>query len=274
MESKVIRANALKQRFFNADRKTAVTESVFFALFSASLLFGVVKLFDPSYEASQATLVVIQSVVALVVLIAPGVLEYAFRMRISFSVRLIVCLFVFMAVVLGEAFQLYYRFAPWDEILHFLSGGMIAYIVCCFVRGLMENSRVRRKFLTSIAVAVAVSLAFSLLWELIEFTLDSAFGTNMQKFIPQDSALFNGGAGNAPLNGTDAEIAAFFRSPEGYKYALRDTMSDIAVCFAGTALFTAAAAVKNRADRKAFTRSVVFPYRGAPENPPPVAGKG
>ena len=60
----------------------------------------------------------------------------------------------------------------------------------------------------------------------------------MQKFIPMVDGLFNGGAGREPLLGTDEQIAAFFRRPEGYKYALMDTMYDLVVDLVGAAIMT------------------------------------
>ena len=47
--------------------------------------------------------------------------------------------------------------------------------------------------------------------------MDNLLGLNSQKFIPETTALFNGGNSFAPLAGTDGEIAAFFRQPSGYK---------------------------------------------------------
>jgi hypothetical protein len=82
-----------------------------------------------------------------------------------------------------------------------------------------------------------VSLAGELLWELAEFSIDRAFGTNMQKFMPEIEPFFNGGLSKELLNGTAEEIAAFFRTPAGYTYALKDTMSDMLLNLAGTVAF-------------------------------------
>jgi hypothetical protein len=58
----------------------------------------------------------------------------------------------------------------------------------------------------------------------------------MQKFIPADP-FFNGGDSSKPLNGSDQEIANFYRFPKGYAFALRDTMEDI-ICHFSAALLS------------------------------------
>jgi len=75
-------------------------------------------------------------------------------------------------------------------------------------------------------------------WEVMEFFIDSIFGCNMQKFIPMVDGIWNGGAGKEPLIGTNEQIAEFFRSPAGYKYALMDTMYDIIVDLFGALFMT------------------------------------
>ena len=56
--------------------------------------------------------------------------------------------------------------------------------------------------------------------------------------IPTVNGIYNGGNSNLPLLGDNKTIAEFFRRPEGYRYALFDTMYDMVVCFVGTMLTT------------------------------------
>ena len=58
----------------------------------------------------------------------------------------------------------------------------------------------------------------------------------MQKTIPE-GVFFNGGNSFADLQGSDAELASFFRSAKGYRYAIFDTMGDLVDCFLGSLLF-------------------------------------
>ncbi len=81
------------------------------------------------------------------------------------------------------------------------------------------------------------SLSVALLWEVFEYTTDSLLGGNAQRVIPE---MFNNGNNTKlPLEGNMEEIYNFYLQPEGYRYALEDTMTDIIVCLGGTVLSSA-----------------------------------
>lgn len=76
------------------------------------------------------------------------------------------------------------------------------------------------------------------MWEIYEFGVDSLFGINMQKYIPLDfyDALFE----NETIGMSVEEIASFYSTPEGYRYALMDTMGDILIDVGGAVVGTIA----------------------------------
>lgn len=224
--------------------KETVITVISLTVFIIALVFGVLKIFDAGYVMSQAILIVIESLVGIVFSLLPLMLRKIFKVKLSFSIIIIIDLFMILAIIFGEVFQLYYLTQFWDSALHAFSGFGIAFAAYCLFDFLMKDaSNLRHRFVISLFAAIAVSLAIGMIWEVLEFSIDSAFGTNMQKFMPKDARFFNGGLTHDIINGTEEEIAAFFRTPEGYKYALMDTMTDILYCLAGTAFFIILCAV-------------------------------
>ena len=69
------------------------------------------------------------------------------------------------------------------------------------------------------------------MWEIYEFDVDSLFSTNMQIYISLD--FYDALLKNGTIGLTVEEIASFYSTPEGYRYALMDTMGDILIDVGG-----------------------------------------
>lgn len=213
-------------------------------LYAGFLIYGICETANPYLTTkSQATLIVLQCLGGLVLSIAPILVEKWFHIHMSFLVRFLIELFGVLGIIFGEGCQFYYRLSYWDDTLHFLSGFGVALLTAAMASNSLKDTNVKHKRVAAIFVGIASSFAIAFLWELMEYSEDCLFGTNMQKSIPEIGYLFNGGAASQPLSGTDEEIAAFFRTPEGYRYALHDTMSDLVDCFLGTSLFLLVGAI-------------------------------
>jgi hypothetical protein len=91
----------------------------------------------------------------------------------------------------------------------------------------------------------------------------------MQKTIPEGN-LFNGGNSFADLLGSDAEVAAFFRTSKGYRYALMDTMSDLVECFGGSLALSRFCVIPLRKRRAISERisSRFLPEKNSRKKPP------
>ncbi len=208
----------------------------FEAVFALSLLYGLFRSFAPGYDHSQANLIIVQSAGGLVLAALPTIAAKTLRLDFRPWARIAVEIFGFLAIVLGEAFRFYYRYDWWDDMLHAVSGFGIALLACGLAEAFLEGDKIRHPAALCIAIGVLVSLSSAMLWEIYEFSLDEILGLNMQKIIPEN-ILFNGGDTTANLMGTDAQIAAFYRTPAGYGYALMDTMSDMIQCLFGAVVF-------------------------------------
>lgn len=217
-------------------------------------MFGLFNPLHKKYTGSQATLVIIANVLGLAFIVLPYVIGAIFRLHISLA--LLTCWWTFVVGhCMGETFEFYYRLVGWDKGLHLVSGVLTFVSFYAMARSYFAAKGYDGGFAPSFAFAITASLAIGCVWETIEFTIDSLFGTNMQKFIPEQ--FFNGGNAFAPLEGAADEIASFYRMPEGYRFALLDSMFDCVNCIAGTALGAVVVGIVASKNRKFLERAFV-----------------
>lgn len=211
-----------------------ITGGVFAALFLGGFIFALLNAVHKVYAAAQATLVILGNLIGLLALAAPFLLKHVFGVYVADSLVYFWWVFAFCHCTLGETCMLYYYLVDWDKVLHCLAGALIFYTVFALARCYFAKKELEKSYFVSVLFAVAASLAIACLWEIYEFTVDSLFGTNMQKIIPTHGEMFNGGSTFADLNGTVEEIGEFYRSPSGYRFALVDTVTDCIVLLVGT----------------------------------------
>lgn len=231
--------------------------SVCALLFAAGGVFGALNGLHKTYVQSQATLVVLANVFGFLGVSLVFLLRQGFGICISLPV--VFCWAAFLMLhLLGEMVLFYYDVSFWDKMLHAISGVLVFFTVFGLIRTYCAGKGINVGLAADVIISFAASLAVACLWEMIEFTMDGVFGTNMQKFIPETEALFNGGNSFEALKGTAEEIAEFYRQPQGYRYALTDTMMDCVVCLAGTiaAIIPAVALGKKKPDF--MTRTIYF----------------
>jgi len=125
--------------------------------------------------------VVFASLGTLSLTYVPQVIANQVKVRLPLQFELIIILFLYGSIFLGEVGDYYERFWWWDTFLHGgsafafgFAGFLILYLL--FVRNKLKAS----PFMVSI-FAFAFALAIGALWEIFEFTVDSLFGTSMQK---------------------------------------------------------------------------------------------
>lgn len=126
----------------------------------------------------------------IVVTLGPFFLAKLFRVFIPPEFVLLAIAFVFASLFLGEVHGYYSRFWWWDIALHSGSGfslGIIGFLLV-YVLNETEDIGVHMKpgFVAFFAFLFAVGMGA--LWEIFEFSMDSFFGTNMQKEMLGDSS--------------------------------------------------------------------------------------
>ena len=114
--------------------------------------------------------------------------------------------FLYCAIFLGEVRSFYYAVPHWDTILHTMSGAMLGALGFSMI-AIFNNAERIPLNLSPMFIAAFGVLTLRLRWarcgKFNEFTMDSVFGTNMQKYM-----LDNGTAliGQAALQDTMKDI--------------------------------------------------------------------
>lgn len=227
-------------------------------IYVGCLVYGILKMQDPNYDTAQAKLILMSSVCGFLLTYVFIGLDYLFGVKTTPSFRLMIQIFGALALVLGETFTLYYQIHWRDTFLHFSSGILFAFVGSYLLAAIFKNSQIQYKNAFLIVGGCLICLSIGFLWELFEFSMDSLFGLNMQKAIPEIEGIFNGGNTFEELMGSSELIADFYKSPEGYRYALMDTMQDLTVCFLGVLLFGLISSILVKIKDNIFQDKITF----------------
>ena len=153
---------------------------------------------------------------ALVLYNVPSFVQWRFHVYVPSTIHIFILIFIFAHFVLGEVARVYQQSAWFDKILHATSGVAIALIGFSLVNIFNTSSNTHLK-LSPFFVAFfsfCFSLAVAALWEIFEYSIDSLFSTNMQRYIPPEEIR-------------QAMELQQIEKPQGY--GLIDTMSDMIV---------------------------------------------
>ena len=206
---------------------------------------------------AQAQLIINSAAFGILASWLPYTLKWVLKLKISFSLNLIIQIYCAAGMIVGEALQVYYLIPTWDVILHVFSGLFFTILGYILFRIFTRHNKIKHKVLLGVMFGIFCSLAVSVIWEVYEFTCDSIGGLNMQKILPEDVDWFNGGNTKEILDQTYwEEILEFYSSPTGYRYALMDTMEDFIGCCIGTGVTAVFIAVVAHFNPDAFEDSI------------------
>lgn len=110
----------------------------------------------------------------------PQLIKRQFQLDLPVRYEMVIVLFVFASMFLGEFVDAYERYWWWDKLLHLSSGVIIGYVGfiilhVLYLRGKINLSPIMIAFFT-----LSVGLASACVWEILEFTSDNLIGTTMQ----------------------------------------------------------------------------------------------
>ncbi|MFH1589304.1 MAG: hypothetical protein ABIB43_01935 [archaeon] len=121
---------------------------------------------------------------ALLVLIMsflPSMIKRRFNIISPPEFELIIALFLYASLILGEMNNFYFKFPWWDVMLHGFSAIMIALIGFMIVFSLYYTHKVVFSALVASIFVFSFALSIGALWEILEFAMDSFLKLNMQK---------------------------------------------------------------------------------------------
>ncbi|MBP3579779.1 MAG: hypothetical protein J6K12_00885 [Clostridia bacterium] len=186
-------------------------------------------------------------VFALVLFLVPAFFKKNLGIELPSALEVIIMLFIFCAIILGEIGCYYVKVPMWDTMLHTLNGFLCAAIGFSLVDILNRNNRF--KFNLSPLYLSIVSFCFSMtigvLWEMFEFGADIFLSTDMQKdFVINkiSSVTLDATLSNTPViidkiekvsvNGVELGLGGYL------DIGLIDTMKDMIVNFLGAVVFS------------------------------------
>jgi hypothetical protein len=132
---------------------------------------------------------------------------------------LMVTAFIIGSWLFGENFGFYERFWWWDDVLHLMSGLILAIIGLFVVYYLQARYNAALHPLLVALFTFTFAVTLGVVWEVFEFAVDALLGGNMQRW-------------NAP-----ADVVLLGREYQGA--AVRDTMSDLIIDSIGAAIVSA-----------------------------------
>lgn len=186
---------------------------------------------------------------SLVLFLLPALAETRLNIEIPTVFEAIIYLFIFAAEILGEVNHYYVLIPGWDTMLHTLNGFLCAAVGYSLVDLFNKHSngmRLSPKYLA--LVAFCFSMTVGVLWEFVEFLMDSLFGVDMQKdfLVTSISSILLDPTGTQTPVRIDDIAQTVVTSGNGQTLTIEggyldigllDTMKDLLVNFVGTVVF-------------------------------------
>jgi len=129
--------------------------------------------------------------------------------------ELIVILFLFATLFLGEIGKFYELFWWWDILLHTFSAFIFGCIGFMILFVLNQSKKIRAKPIWIVIFSFSFALAIGALWEIFEFSMDMSFGLSMQRSSLIDTMT------DLIVDAIGAFVASFL----GFLYLKHDKMS-------------------------------------------------
>ena len=121
------------------------------------------------------------SLVGLILSFSPQFIERTLRVDLPITYELIIILFIFATMFMGEVGDAYDRFWWWDLVLHASSGVLLGYVGFLVLYILKRQDKLQTSPFVIAFFAFCVGMTSAVIWEIFEFSVDQTLGTNMQK---------------------------------------------------------------------------------------------
>ncbi len=123
----------------------------------------------------------------LLLTFSPSFIQKNYKINLPLELECIVVVFISFSLFLGELRDYYLLFWWWDLLLHSISSIVLAFIGFLILYVLYTEKKIAAKPITIMMFSFCFAVAIGTLWEIVEFSLDSTIGLNMQKSGLQDT---------------------------------------------------------------------------------------
>lgn len=141
---------------------------------------ALVVAFFASFFTSNWTVLFI-SLLTFILTLLPNIFERRYEIEIPAEFKMMIVIFIYATIFLGEARGYYNTFWWWDIALHAISAvgfGFIGFIVLYI---LYKEKKVTASPIVIAIFTFSFAVAIGAIWEIFEFVMDGIFGLNMQK---------------------------------------------------------------------------------------------
>jgi len=127
--------------------------------------------------------VVLSGLLTIVLFALPSIYSKQKKIKIPTIFQIVILLFIFASMYLGELHDFFYKYSWWDTMLHSVSAVILAYIGFLLIFTLNRDKQINIK-LSPFFIALftfCFALTVGTIWEIFEYLVDAFFGMNMQK---------------------------------------------------------------------------------------------
>lgn len=115
----------------------------------------------------------------------PNIIEFIFKLKIAPFMQLIYELYLILHFILGEICNFYVLFNYYDTILHFTTAILLSILGYSIIHYYLDD----KVIFIQVLFAFLFALSSEFFWEILEFSIDHFFDTNMQRFIKNGIVL-------------------------------------------------------------------------------------
>lgn len=204
-------------------RRLSKFSIVILSLCAVLFVAGIVSICIIDDDATQSRLAFQTFEVALMMFLTflPDILHRIIHIKIPHLMEVIFVAFCFCALILGDVADFYGKFGWWDSLEHGMSGvllGILGYAIINTFNSVEGNKLKFSPVFVSLWV-ICFALAMGAVWEILEYITDGLFGLNSQQYLTTPGTFDKA----VPLQGHEA---------------LRDTMEDLMLDFAGSVIIS------------------------------------
>lgn len=142
-----------------------------------SALAVIYNLFTRQWE------VLFSAILTLILFMLPTFFIKRTKIKIPAVIQIVILLFIFASMYLGEIHHFFYRFPWWDTMLHANSAIILAYIgfILIYTLNKDKSMHVHLSPLFMALFSFCFAMTIGCIWEIFEFGVDAILGANMQK---------------------------------------------------------------------------------------------
>ena len=160
------------------DRQTIVKKIyIFINLFiRISLLIAIIQ----SVQARNMMVLFFSTLVFLITFV-PLFFKRRYNLKIPIEIQMIIVIFIYASLFLGEAHGYYIKFWWWDIFLHCFSAIIFGFIGFTILYFMYSQKEIYARPWGLAIFSFSFAIAIGAIWEIFEFSVDQVLGFNMQK---------------------------------------------------------------------------------------------